>query len=173
VSAVGIDTVDVDWVQSAARNGGRARLVGTVQLEDGRVHLEVKPQLVSASHPFAKIRNEENCLLIDAGATDTQHVWTGRGAGRWPTTAAVMADLFDLSRELRAANAGLTTAEAIADDELLRLAAASVELRDPRRPCVSPCLEVINSARSSILNRKFPQLTPDHWPLTTDFGGAA
>src|SRR5271166_4114919 len=94
ISTVGIDTIDVAWVQSAAHNGGRARLVGTAQLEDERVHLEVKPQLVSASHPFAKIRNEENCLLIAAGGSGAPHVWTGRGAGRWPTTAAVMADLF-------------------------------------------------------------------------------
>ncbi|MFZ0794193.1 MAG: hypothetical protein WAM65_10500, partial [Candidatus Korobacteraceae bacterium] len=49
------------------------------------------------------IKNEENCLLIDNGHSDSQHVWTGRGAGRWPTTAAVMADLFDLYREQRAA----------------------------------------------------------------------
>lgn len=101
VSATGIEAIDPDWVQSAARDGGRARLVGTAQITGGRVHLEVKPTLVASSHPFAQIRNEENCLLIDTGHSDSQQVWTGRGAGRWPTTAAVMADLFDLSRELR------------------------------------------------------------------------
>ena len=104
VSATGIDSIDPDWVQAAARDGQRARLVGTAQLADGRVHLEVKPQLVDSAHPFAQIRNEENCLLIDNGHSDSQHVWTGRGAGRWPTTAAVMADLFDLSRERRSTN---------------------------------------------------------------------
>lgn len=101
VSTTGIDSSDLDWVQAAAHDGHRARLVGTARLADGRVHLEVKPQLVDASHPFAQIRNEENCLLIDNGHSDSQHIWTGRGAGRWPTTAAVMADLFDLSRERR------------------------------------------------------------------------
>lgn len=104
VSSVGIDTVDLDCVRAAARDGGRTRLVGTAVLADGSVHLEVKPQLVDALHPFAQIRNEENCLLIDTGRANTQHVWTGRGAGRWPTTAAVMADLFDLSREQRASS---------------------------------------------------------------------
>ncbi len=104
VSATGIDAIDPAWVQSAARDGGRARLVGTAQITGGRVHLEVKPTLVDSSHPFAQIRNEENCLLIDTGHSESQQFWTGRGAGRWPTTAAVMADLFDLSRELRAAS---------------------------------------------------------------------
>jgi homoserine dehydrogenase len=101
VTATGIDSIDADWVQSAARNGGRARLVGTASLANGSVHLEVKPTLVDSSHPFAQIRNEENCLLIRTQQSDSHQVWTGRGAGRWPTTAAVMADLFDLCRELR------------------------------------------------------------------------
>ncbi len=103
VRATGISAADLDWVQAAARDGKRARLVGSAEVVDGRVCLEVKPTLVDLSHPFAQIKNEENCLLIDNGHSDSQHVWTGRGAGRWPTTAAVMADLFDLYREQRAA----------------------------------------------------------------------
>jgi homoserine dehydrogenase len=139
ISSTGIDNVDPDWVQSAARDGRRARLVGTAKLTDGRVHLEVKPKLVDASHPFAQIRNEENCLLISTGQSDAQHVWTGRGAGRWPTTAAVMADLLDLSREKRASShEPLATAT-----EARKLAAQSISL------------------------------ATDHWPLTTESGGAA
>jgi homoserine dehydrogenase len=104
ISQTGIDAIDPEWVQAAARIGSRARLVGTATVSDGRVHLEVKPKLVDASHPFAQIRNEENCLLISTDPEDeggSTHVWSGRGAGRWPTTAAVMADLFDLYRERR------------------------------------------------------------------------
>jgi len=102
VSLTGIDQIDPAWVQEAARGGKRARLVGTAALEADRVHLEVKPTLVDASHPFAQIRNEENCLLIASEDSGAHQVWTGRGAGRWPTTTSVMADLFDLSREYRA-----------------------------------------------------------------------
>jgi homoserine dehydrogenase len=107
VTTWGIESIDTEWVQAAARNGSRARLVGSARLADGEVRLEVKPTLVDAGHPFAQIRNEENCLLIDADQPDDspQRVWTGRGAGRWPTTAAVMADLFDLSRDRQAAKA--------------------------------------------------------------------
>jgi homoserine dehydrogenase len=101
ITSRGIDAVDADWVRSAARDGYRVRLVGTATVTDGRVHLDVQPKLVDASHPFAQIRNEENCLVINTSQSDPQ-VWTGRGAGRWPTTVAVMADLWDLSREHRA-----------------------------------------------------------------------
>jgi homoserine dehydrogenase len=152
VSTTGIDSIDLDWVQAAARDGQRARLVGTARLVDGRVHLEVKPQLVDASHPFAQIRNEENCLLIDNGHSDSQHVWTGRGAGRWPTTAAVMADLFDLSRESRA---------------------TSYEPRAANKPPVSSLVDQVDGSKTTVVNRHQPELATGNWQLTTDFGGAA
>lgn len=143
ISSRGIAEIDPEWVQAATRDGGRARLIGTAQLVDGHVHLEVKPALVDASHPFARIRNEENCLLITTGQSDLQHVWTGRGAGRWPTTAAVMADLFDLSRERRAAN----------PENIIGSARTDGARRKHGTPAV--------------------QLTTGHWPLAADQGGAA
>jgi len=151
VTATGIDSIDAEWVQSVARDGGRARLVGTASVSGQRVHLEVKPERVDASHPFAQIKNEENCLLIHTGESDTQQVWTGRGAGRWPTTAAVMADLFDLSRELRA---------------------ASCELQAPSRTAVrSP--EAIDCSHRPAASDSLLQLSTGHYPLSTAFGGVA
>ncbi len=58
-------------------------------------------QLVDAGHPV-RANQERRKLPADrcrAAGRFAATVWTGRGAGRWPTTAAVMADLFDLSRE--------------------------------------------------------------------------
>jgi len=159
VSATGIGAIDLDWVQAAARDGHRVRLVGTAQLADGRVHLEVKPQLVDASHPFAQIRNEENCLLIDNGHSDSQHVWTGRGAGRWPTTAAVMADLFDLSRERRSVGS--------------ELRATSCEPRAANKPPVSSLVDQVDGSKTTVVNRHQPEPATGHWPLATAFGGAA
>jgi homoserine dehydrogenase len=99
----GIENIDVAWVRSVAAEGGRVRLVATATADGHCVSLRVKPEAVAAGHPFARIRNEENCLLIQscdlASSEVEQRAWTGRGAGRWPTTAAVMADLFDLARE--------------------------------------------------------------------------
>jgi homoserine dehydrogenase len=117
VSAVGIDDIDADWVRSTAENGGRVRLVGTAFSNRDAIELNVHPQQVSAEHPFAQIKNEENCLVIHTNSSSNsgrfQHTWAGRGAGRWPTTAAVMADLFDLSREYQNSPA-LATAGGVA-----------------------------------------------------------
>jgi len=172
VTSIGIDGIDAGWVQSAARDGARTRLVGTARLAGNGVHLHVQPQVVSASHPFAQIRNEENCLLITSDGSAQPHVWSGRGAGRWPTTAAVMADLFDLRRELRASSDELQ--EETGSRELLEaLVAPSIELRDPRQPSVSPFLRAVNGSPRSAIGRELLQPTTDQRPLTTDFGGAA
>lgn len=188
VRSVGIDCIDAEWVKSAARAGSRARLVGSAQLIDGRVHLEVKPTLVDASHPFAQIRNEENCLLIDTGQPASRHVWSGRGAGRWPTTAAVMTDLFDLGRERSAVtghgsaaredtgatSCGCSRGRGIPLCTALEASlTSSIELRDPRQPSVSPFLRKIDRRHEGVIGRELPQPTIDHWPLGADSGGAA
>jgi homoserine dehydrogenase len=103
VHSRGIEEIDADWVRSAVKNNGRVRLVGRAVEHKGRINLIVAAQEVCADHPFAAIRNEENCLVVETEKEDDpcslRHVWTGRGAGRWPTTTAVMADLLDIYRE--------------------------------------------------------------------------
>ena len=185
VSATGIEAIDPDWVQSAARDGGRARLVGTAQITGGRVHLEVKPTLVDSSHPFAQIRNEENCLLIDTGGSESQQVWTGRGAGRWPTTAAVMADLFDLSRELRASyEQRVAGFEHDAVDALCQGTTLVVPDATYLNEGFSPCnVELPQGLKAGSLATPparlkpcpdtNPEPTTDNWQPTTAFGGAA
>ncbi len=185
VSATGIEAIDPDWVQSAARDGGRARLVGTAQITGGRVHLEVKPTLVDSSHPFAQIRNEENCLLIDTGGSESQQVWTGRGAGRWPTTAAVMADLFDLSRELRASyEQRVAGFEHDAVDALCQGTTLVVPHTAYLNEGFSPCnIELPQGLKAGSLATPparlkpcpdtNPEPTTDNWQPTTAFGGAA
>ncbi len=147
----GIDGIGPEWVQAAASEGCRVRLVGSAYLRNGRVVLEVKPELIEGAHSFAKIKREENCLVVHTDDAVLPQVWTGRGAGRWPTTAAVMADLFDLSRELRA---------------------ASFEphpFAKTRRKDGAP-----SPQQSRLVNLGAPPaLSTSHCPLATDVGGAA
>jgi homoserine dehydrogenase len=71
-------------VARATRGGGRLR---------AQVHFEV----VEADSLFGRSSREWNALEL-VGSDGRAHAVTGRGAGRWPTTEAVMADLFDLYR---------------------------------------------------------------------------
>ena len=54
------------------------------------------------AHPLAGARNEENRFLV-TDHKGVKHELNGKGAGRWPTAAAVFADVMDLQRSLAAA----------------------------------------------------------------------
>jgi homoserine dehydrogenase len=91
----GIDTLDPDDVREAARAGYVVRLVATVQRTRDGVQGDVRPRKLPRTHPLARTRDEENCVLIwsTGGARVSL---SGRGAGRWPTAEAVIADLLDV-----------------------------------------------------------------------------
>jgi homoserine dehydrogenase len=78
--------------------GTRGRLVASTWREGERVLAAVRPRLLRPSHPLAKARDEENVVVIHhEGGRMT--LW-GKGAGRWPTAGAVMADIETLSNVL-------------------------------------------------------------------------
>jgi homoserine dehydrogenase len=80
---------------------GRLKQVACARLTpDGWVG-EVRLTALSGADFLAGAEAEENRLrltLADGGEVRA----AGRGAGRWPTVEAVMADLYDLRREARA-----------------------------------------------------------------------
>ncbi len=82
----------------AARGEQRVwRLVAQAELGPDGVRAQVQPLPLPREHPLARAIDEENCLLIE----DRAGVWTqvrGKGAGRWPTAQAVLADLLDLGQ---------------------------------------------------------------------------
>ena len=69
-------------------------------MNSGRLEAHVRLESIRADHPLANIRSEWNARAITLASGETTLV-TGRGAGRWPTTEAVMADLFELRREVQ------------------------------------------------------------------------
>jgi homoserine dehydrogenase len=68
-------------------------------LPDGRVEAEVRIASLPAAHPLAGAVNEENRFLVTDEAGKV-HLLCGKGAGRWPTAAAVFADIMDVQRAL-------------------------------------------------------------------------
>jgi homoserine dehydrogenase len=88
----------------AAVAGRAVRLVASATATESGVRLSVRPVLAPAGHPLGKARGEENAAVIRL-AGGRRVVLMGRGAGRWPTAEAVIADLFDLARR-RAGSVG-------------------------------------------------------------------
>ena len=57
----------------------------------------VAPIPIEHDDPLAQVRGEENVVVIRT-RDGTIEVLRGKGAGRWPTTIAVVADLLELYR---------------------------------------------------------------------------
>ena len=89
--------------QAALARGEVLKQVGRCRLrEDGSIEAEVRIEALPADHPLAGARNEENRFLV-TDHKGAKLAVNGKGAGRWPTAAAVFADVMDLQRSLAAA----------------------------------------------------------------------
>jgi len=74
------------------------RLVAECRREANGFSASVSPVELPFDHPLACVSGVENRLLIQSQSGKGWDI-SGHGAGRWPTTEAVLADLFDLRRE--------------------------------------------------------------------------
>ena len=74
------------------------RLVAECRREANGFVATVSPVELPFDHPLARVNGVENCLLIQSQSGKCWEI-SGHGAGRWPTTEAVLADLFDLRRQ--------------------------------------------------------------------------
>lgn len=86
--------------QDASLRGEVLRQVARARRERGRWSGQVTYEALAGDHPLARATGEWNALLLthcDGRAVSVE----GRGAGRWPTAEAVMADLFEVHRQNR------------------------------------------------------------------------
>jgi homoserine dehydrogenase len=87
-----------DAARSAALSGQRLRqLARATMMGDRKVVLSVSFELVGPESPFYSLSGEWNALSVALGNGET-HLARGRGAGRWPTTEAVIADVLEIAR---------------------------------------------------------------------------
>jgi len=113
IKRIGIEDIDPQWVRDKRKSGEVVRFVASCEHANERLHASVKPTLLPHNHPLARATGIDNRLLIklQSGVSFTV---SGKGAGRWPTTEAVLADLLDIRRE----NQLLAESEAIAEEEV-------------------------------------------------------
>jgi len=65
----------------------------------------VHPALVKKTHPFANVRNEYNAVALHGDAAGDVMLY-GKGAGRLPTSSAVLSDIIFISRQIATGVAG-------------------------------------------------------------------
>ena len=99
----GITTISAADVAYANRLGYSVKLLAVAELVDGgpEISVRVHPAMVPRTHPLASVRGEFNAVFVE-GAVSGELMLYGRGAGGGPTASAVLGDLVDAARNLRA-----------------------------------------------------------------------
>lgn len=97
IETQGIQNLNANQIRIARNNGRITRLVAECTRESHCFAAKVSPVELPLDHPLARVSGVENRLLFQFQPGKSWDV-CGSGAGRWPTTEAVLADLFDLWR---------------------------------------------------------------------------
>ena len=93
----GIQGLNPDIMRQAGERGRTIRLVAECKKSDGRVVASVMPVELPVNHRLAQVAGAENRLIVHPEFGEPI-VISGTGAGRWPTTEAVMGDLLEVRR---------------------------------------------------------------------------
>jgi len=91
----GIEDINTDQVLSARSRGMQIRLIASCRRTGAGMDAEVKPVTIASTHPLGGGSGAENRVLINASGREPI-LLAGKGAGRWPTSLSVFADLVDL-----------------------------------------------------------------------------
>lgn len=107
VAREGISSVDPIDVAFAARLGYVVKLLAVAErvvgATDGvpEVSVRVHPAMLPRNHPLASVRGAFNAVFVEGEAAGELMLY-GRGAGGKPTASAVLGDVIDAARHLRA-----------------------------------------------------------------------
>lgn len=99
----GEDAVSCDALSAAFRRFGPVRQIGACRRRNGVLEASVSLDAGLSDPLFLGLRGERNALKVYG---EDGRVWSckGRGAGRWPTTESVLADVADIVRARRASH---------------------------------------------------------------------
>ena len=95
----GIANLQSQDFRYAQELGYAIKSLAVATLEQNDIRARVYPALVPADHMLAKVDGVYNAVEV-TGSLCGQVLFHGRGAGRGPTTSAVMGDLIEIGRRL-------------------------------------------------------------------------
>ncbi len=102
VHTEGITKIALEDVEYAASWGGVIKLIGKCKLlESGLMDIVVAPMFVPCTSQLANINDVFNGIMVRGDCTGDV-VFYGKGAGKLPTASAVVADVVDCCKHLKA-----------------------------------------------------------------------
>ena len=99
LSVEGVRNVSALDMQMAAELGYEVKLLGVVTESNGKILAAVYPAMLERGHQLASVHGVLNAVYLKTSAAGPQ-LFTGAGAGRYPTASAVISDLVTLARQM-------------------------------------------------------------------------
>lgn len=98
---IGINRLQPQDAVYAGEKGLRIKLVAQAKkLSNGTVAAAVSPQFVTADNQLFHVGDEYNGVVVQSSLADKQFLY-GKGAGRYPTSSAVLSDISALRYDYR------------------------------------------------------------------------
>lgn len=99
---IGINRINAFDAEFAGTKGWQIKLTAQAKKleKDGKIVSFVMPQFVSGESQLFNVRNEFNGIVLQSSFADKQFLY-GRGAGRYPTSSAVLSDISALRYDYR------------------------------------------------------------------------
>ncbi len=89
----GITQISSSDAQYASEKGYEIKLVANAfRISEHEVVSYVMPQFIKSRHQLCQVKNEYNGVLLSSTLADEQFLY-GKGAGRYPTSSAVLSDI--------------------------------------------------------------------------------
>lgn len=102
VHTEGITDIKLEDIRYADEMGYSVKLLGTIRKNsDNTLYIMVAPFLVDKSIPLAGVEDVYNAILVEGDAVGIS-LFYGRGAGKLPTASAVVADVIDCAKHMKA-----------------------------------------------------------------------
>jgi len=95
----GITKITLADVEFASKMNAVIKLIALFKKEGDRVIARVSPMIVSREHPLATVEDVFNGIFVKGDAIGDV-MFYGRGAGKFPTASAVVADVIDIARNI-------------------------------------------------------------------------
>lgn len=92
IDCEGLDGITAERLQKASESDGELKLVATARCTSAGIVARVGLEILLPHHPLFGCEKEANRLVVETEG-HRQVVIDGKGAGRWPTTVAVVGDV--------------------------------------------------------------------------------
>jgi len=101
----GVTGVTSEDVEYAGELGYVIKLLAIARRVEDGIDLRVHPTLIPQGFVLADVNDEYNAVYVEGDVVGTT-LYYGKGAGRLPTTSAILADLIDIAKDVQFSSVG-------------------------------------------------------------------